>query len=498
MSRSTKRSKQVGIFDLGAGEQIHGELTYDRGKTNLSLFSTTSFNTRSSEPTTIRGTLNNLTKVTLIDCISAGTGSHGVGDERTYFADVFPHFVIQGNEFLSPSAELISQVEFTVGDAATLFYDFDAFGSVFATRHMIEDLVKATGVDRPIVIGDHPVAAYFTGKHLIFECETTYGLVYANHAPSWSLGGPRGVRIDNKIRVGIRFSSGLRLAHVIDRAYVLCSYFGLLIGRSQTLSALKVRLPDSEGVPESLSIYWSWHPRRKKNSGDAKLHPRDVLIDPIRATHNFCNVLKEWLSRNDEWQAARSRLFTSFAKQRVYGVNRLIAAANAFDILPASAGPASIQLDPELLKAKIAAKALFKELSDSPQRGSILQSLGRIGKSNLKQKIRFRAEMIISRLPDDFPNLLLVVDEAVDCRNYFVHGNRKTFDYSANSEVTRFFTDTLEFVFGASDLIEAGWDIREWREHSSTGHPFGSYRWAYRHHFASLSSLLPASSNRSD
>ena len=47
-------------------------------------------------------------------------------------------------------------------------------------------------------------------------------------------------------------------------------------------------------------------------------------------------------------------------------------------------------------------------------------------------------------------------------------------------EFSVFFTDTLEFIFAASDLIEAGWDIEKWISRGTTmSHPFGRYRVNY-------------------
>nr|VFK30821.1 MAG: hypothetical protein BECKMB1821G_GA0114241_10711 [Candidatus Kentron sp. MB]VFK34393.1 MAG: hypothetical protein BECKMB1821I_GA0114274_107014 [Candidatus Kentron sp. MB]VFK76494.1 MAG: hypothetical protein BECKMB1821H_GA0114242_105914 [Candidatus Kentron sp. MB] len=41
-------------------------------------------------------------------------------------------------------------------------------------------------------------------------------------------------------------------------------------------------------------------------------------------------------------------------------------------------------------------------------------------------------------------------------------------------------SDTLEFVFAASDLIEAGWDAARWnRDSHGTGHTFAQFRSIY-------------------
>ena len=96
-----------------------------------------------------------------------------------------------------------------------------------------------------------------------------------------------------------------------------------------------------------------------------------------------------------------------------------------------------------------------------------------------------------------FPDLYTVIDEAVNCRNYYVHGGDRRFDYEASHEVLNFFIDTLEFVFATSDLIEAGWDIKAWCETpTSMSHPFGRYRITYEGNLNKLRSLVRAEPNR--
>lgn len=130
----------------------------------------------------------------------------------------------------------------------------------------------------------------------------------------------------------------------------------------------------------------------------------------------------------------------------------------------------------------------------SPERESVLNALGRIGKSSLKQKIRHRAQWLIDALgAARFPELLLVTDEAVNSRNYYVHGGEPRFDYSGNCDTLDFFIDTLEFVFATSDLIEAGWDIKAWSEMpTSMSHPFARYRVNYAGQLQKLKALLPS------
>jgi hypothetical protein len=54
-----------------------------------------------------------------------------------------------------------------------------------------------------------------------------------------------------------------------------------------------------------------------------------------------------------------------------------------------------------------------------------------------------------------------------------------------------FFTQTLEFVFAASDLLDAGWAIGPWLQQGTTmSHPFGIYRVAYQNSLQALKTLL--------
>jgi hypothetical protein len=116
-----------------------------------------------------------------------------------------------------------------------------------------------------------------------------------------------------------------------------------------------------------------------------------------------------------------------------------------------------------------------------------------LGKSSLKHKVRYRAQKLIDVASEWAPELFQVTDDAVDCRNYYVHGTEPRFDYDRNFDLVTFFTDTLEFVFAASDLVEAGWDLKSWMTRGTTmSHPFGRYHVNYR---MSLKRLAEALSN---
>jgi hypothetical protein len=144
-----------------------------------------------------------------------------------------------------------------------------------------------------------------------------------------------------------------------------------------------------------------------------------------------------------------------------------------FDIFPATAYPKA-ELPDEIASAARLADQLFRPLTEGPERSSILVALKKLGERSLKQKVRFRAES--TGLDVLFPGLVEILDDAVDCRNHYVHGFKPKFDYDANFNAVCLFTNALEFVFGASDFIDCGWDIHSWKEgRPQDEHPFGSF-----------------------
>jgi hypothetical protein len=168
--------------------------------------------------------------------------------------------------------------------------------------------------------------------------------------------------------------------------------------------------------------------------------------------------------------------------RRRYDVDRLVAAANMFDILPRDVFSSVPELSPEVLAAKDAARTLFLDLPECDERTSILNALGRLGTLNLKQKVDARIAVIRAQCPllfeplNIFARLSISAKSAINCRNFLVHGTEGDFDYEEHASLMWFFVDTLLFIFGISDLIDAGWSWDAWGQRGSSGHhPFESY-----------------------
>ena len=418
-------------------------------------------------------------------------GSGSRGDEHYYFASVFPHFVIFGNEHITSADRKITAVSFHVNDAENLFYDFDAFGQVIDAKPHIAQLVgtKET-IGRDVPVGDAPRIFYFTGKYEIFKAETVLGTVSAAHRPSYRFPGPHGISVDNKIHIDLEFRSTATIREAMAGVNTLLRFLEIVAGRPQTLLRLGFLTRGPGDAQTFLDAYGSMLQVRDGHAGEPP-HPADLPIQAARDPALFGSVLAAWLSRDDEWRNARSRFSTAFALQHQFTIDRLVGAANMFDILPASAVPYDVPLTQELAEAKAASAAQFKALPRSLERDSVLNALGRLGKASLKHKVRARAKLILDLIPTRFPDLVLVLDEAIDCRNYFVHGSKAKMDYAAQFDQVSFFTEALEFTFAASDLIECGWNIAEWSQQRSTvSHPFDLFRFNYELQLVNLKRAL--------
>jgi hypothetical protein len=240
------------------------------------------------------GILHDLTKVSLIHCVTMSESGPRPGtpeNRRDYSAKIFPHYVVLGDHHIVPTEKSITSVHFTVDDASTLFYDFDAFGSLIDARPFIEQISQANALGRKITTGPHPAILYFTGKGEIFAADTVLGRISASHNPSQNLGGPDGVWLRNTIFVNIAFKEARAFDEAIINTSTLIRYLGILVGRQQNVLELRLRVDSNEERPIFLEVYWSMPPKRDPSHEERNPHPADVLMDGVRQPESFSQVL---------------------------------------------------------------------------------------------------------------------------------------------------------------------------------------------------------------
>ena len=408
----------------------------------------------------------------------------------SHYYNIFPHYVIIGDRHISDTGRDVSEISFVLDDASKLFYDFDAFGTTVNQQSVLRQIIEARNLNREISVGSHPVIAYYTGKAEIFSSNTVVGRISAYHAPSFNMGSPDGVHIQNKIFVNIRFDEAITFSDAISRMCKPLRFFELIVGRAQNLVEVNIH-SGTDQKRETSKVYISLYPIHERSDGSFGPSFRDVLIDAVREPDGFASVLAAWLERDMIWQAARERFSKGWKKQREYDADRIIRAANMFDLLPEAEFPDNETLPENLDFAVGEAKRIFQDLPKSADRDSVLSTLGRVGKSTLKRKIRHRVQVLIDKIGTQIPEICMVIDEAVNCRNKYVHGNSSpAIDYDKHILVMAFLTNTLEFVFSSSDLVDMGWNIAEWSKTSkNTNHPFGIYLTTYLENLGELKKI---------
>lgn len=487
-STKKKQKKYIGIFSRDNDNSIIGDLSLDGPDTTIELHSDKKL-APSFDFETVEGTAYSGEHITLIDCICTNTSHNIIRDQiTTYNMNLFPHFISIGNRHLKPETPYITSISFSTTDLETIFYDFDAFGNIGFSPDIIDHVLEDLRKTRPVESGEYPVISYYTGKSRIVEVSTDIGKISVHHRPSYNMGGPAGVYIKNRIVVSIAPDSMITFDDAIDRMHQVSNFLSIAAGRSQGISNIEIRtheqsdLPDLHGLHDfPLSITASLARKVSKKNNHLKPHPGDVPLNPIERTSEFQSVLSNWIKRNSGWRTARTRYLECLRKGNKFGPDRLVAAANMFDILPLDAVPLITQLSDEMSATRDSCRALFKALPNGIDRNSALDALGRLGKPSLPKKVLHRTSMVTEQIGEAFPELELVASVAVKCRNYFVHGSSGDIDFLKVEHLIPFLTNTLEFIFASSDFIEAGWNSKLWiAEFCGGGHSFTRYRIEYR------------------
>lgn len=509
MLENIEKQKHGGMFNISSDKEIRGELTLDGPRSSLQLWDRQYDHLHDMQSNFIKGVLNDLTKVSLLDCIkTGGVGIINKENDRISFRNLFPHYVLLGDEHISPQDKLIIGVKFVIDDANQLFHEKEIFGQVINPVPLFEHIVRCENdffkkhklpyKQGKIEVGPIPPQIYYyTGKEEIFSADTVLGKISAFHSPTFrSTGGSDGIEVKNKIFVELGFCNAITFKEAMDRTFRVFKFLELIIGRPQNNLELWISKKGEEKKLTEFRVYESMSPKRGRSENEREVHPTDILINVAGYPNEFSQILADWLERDDLWRNSRNRFFGNFYKHRDWDVDRLIAAANMFDILPGNAVPRKVELEENIKHVRDCCIMKFKSLPRSPERDRALGDLGRIGSVNLKKKIHHRAKLLIDKIGDKLPYLLKATDEAVNCRNLYVHGTSPLsgIDYDKESHILFFLTDTLEFVFAASDLIDAGWDIEKWcKDGGKRSHPFGQYLADYESNISKLISLFESS-----
>ena len=335
---------------------------------------------------------------------------------------------------------------------------------------------------------DAPVAAHYSGKSEILHATTIIGSVRARRKihshPIFDVSD--GVSISTTVYVVIEFPELIDLTECIRRLFLLRTFFSIVVGCPQNVVEMKMQVSVDGGDDSEYEVDTRLFRRYKKDKPDHTYLIWGRLLDASSDEQGFSRILTNWLSRGFDWREARNRYHDCIARGSAYDEDRLIAAANLFDLLPSSAFQEKPSVPERILVAVQEFRAVVQGLrQDHGEQceilNGLLSGLGRINQLTLKQKVRTRARCILERLDTQFPEFERVINKAVDGRNRYVHGTPSRLMAGGNeANLMVFFTESLEFIFGVADLIDAGWDVAEWYNRKLPGrHPFADYAGRY-------------------
>lgn len=457
--RTLAGKTHMGRFTIGTNQVLVGELKMEQPRYPV----LTLLNEGQSQwkevptiPPTITGQLTDNAKVTLLGC-NIEHSEHPfteMGILQRQAVTVKPDFVMGGNQHLDAEQDNLTKVEFTVDDSCCLRW-----------RHTFQGLSPDTPETETIPLE-------WNREGVLFQADTVFGQIAAQY--SWQVSMIRAIppfspdfRIHGNIIISIdSLPKALSLAAVRESTRKLLYFLGMVAG--YPIEIVQMAVSQASNPTSRLEVF----PLPYYLPVYETVQRSDDMEPIVTDGEAMACLLTQWIAQGEEVQnkkkstsrwEARKRYYTScLLKGHVFDEDRLVAAANLFDLLPEAAVHTEFQLDDEYDMAVNEALCVFERLPKSEdryktrQRG--LSALKRLGKPTLKNKIQARAQIVMDPLKPQLNHLCQASDLAVDLRNHYVHGSK--FKREITLERLIFLTMTLEFAFIVSELIEAGWDIQ--------------------------------------
>jgi len=400
--------------------------------------------------------------------------------------EIKPGFVLVGSQHIKPDEETITEVRFKLSDTQSYFSNHRLFGTIFNAPDDLQKILDARRHESKITAGSGSIVSYFSGDYKIVEISTNIGMF----AAFYDFSSSPGRAFSHDISLSLKFENKVDFEACLERVLTVRRFVTMAVGEPQLILGIDIvvdRIVPTENFrTDTLQVHWSGAPRGFNSRSNNSFH--DAPVHPVRDKESFSTVMQNWLARENSWFLPRRRYVECVEDENHYSANRLVAAANMFDILPSEALPTTVQLPAGFSEALDKAKALFDEFPRTDLCNSVRGNLSRAKKPALKAKIYHRSAIVCSLM--SFPQLNEVIRIAVDFRNFFVHGS-DTFDYGKYEIHLPFLTEALEFTFAASDFIDAGWDAGKWYELKIWGsHKFTSFRRQYPENIAFFTKAL--------
>ncbi len=480
------------------GADHAGALKLDGSNTTLDIFSDDFLHLKDEEMACVRGVSKEGVSISAIYCVGLVlSGSASYHDKHKNFMTLRPNYVVLGPRYLDPEENAIRSLSFTFSEANQLFYDWGTFGHIIWKHRLSfgqlrEILQGVRRRPRHRRRGGNLDLYYRWDRGPIVEAACEIGKITIWNATTERSPSPDGLDIRNRVRVTCAFATPVNLETALKAQHQLMSLFELAAQGRQNVEDIRLEHKDAaEGSQLTLHMV---HGERAKVED---LMPTDALLNGGLHEEEFATVLMRWMDTGPERRAARQRFMEGFRRGFSYRTDRLVGAANAFDLLPSAdftkqdALPAEVETSLAALEGQVKAAAKSSPVINK-HKGQLLDPLGRVRALNLRSKVLQRWAAVPSCIASRLPAMPEAIIQSVHARNFFVHGSEVKMSAQAIYDLAPFFTDTLEFVFGTSELCRCGWDAERW---AKDGYSLSRYKWyisSFQEHMKRLAAALPS------
>ena len=482
------------LLDAGEGRRIAGQLTLKRGdlfhSNVVSIADDRFFHVANG------GSLHGISKdgkVSLLDCVRSGTlGSSKLRDFTIHHGDISFRYALFGNRHVSVDDACIRGIQFTVEGAHSSVFMNDRSGRFGHLHDPDEAILHAIERTRPDYLEGEFVkgkamVSYFTGNwDFLSPFQTVLGTV---HVGRWMHGDLLASKIEDTPRITLAFHDDpTTVQGAWKKMREIRQFFAWMMGYAPGWKdvLLFTSRPDDDGYrPGHDGDLQAFAPNEWKQAPDVA-RQYGTLIDASQHPDHFAEVMAKWLERNcnARRRSANARFFASLqGVSDGFIEDGIVSAANTFDLLPGEDKPAAKSLPDDILDVLTAAGEKIKSnMPHGTQRDDVLNSLGFIRKNKrLRHIVEHRAEIVLKHFGrHGLAQLDRVIGLAVKCRHHYTHGpsgqDPAGVDF-ADFQVVLFLTTTLEFIYGASELLLCGWDPR--RSARDEWHPLSVYVESY-------------------
>ena len=489
------------LFDVGDSRRISGQLKLKRG----GLLDSNVVSIADDEIVQIPdgGSLHGISvagRVSLLDCVSGGVlGSTSWGDFVIHHGDVSFRYALFGMRHVAADEKCIRGIEFTLeGVESSVFMQdkFERFGCLHDPDDEILDAIERRRPDylKGDFVKGKAMVSYFTGDwDYLPRFKTVLGTVRVGRSIQADM---LGRTMEDTPRISIDFDDDpTTLEGAWEKMRDARQFFAWMMGYAPAWKDVMVFTSelnedgfrvDRDGHLEVFGPNeWKEVPENARRCG--------TLINASGNPEHFVEVMGTWLERNDDpkRKRANARFFGCLGgiSGRVME-DGIVSAANTFELLPAEDKPQAKPLAKDVFDIlKDATDKVKDAMTPGDRREDVLNSLGKVrANKRLRDIVEHRAAVVLNYFGrDKLENLQGMIRLAVQCRNYYTHGGDETNAVAVDFgdiDVVYFLTETLEFIYGASELLECGWDAAT--SLADEFHPIGGYVRSYDHYRSAL------------